>query len=120
MGEGGCQDNSDHHQQTDNDEWQQGLEKTTPTEEGREGGGRGREGGRGDERGKERGSGSGGMGEGRREEGGGGRRGKIISYSRETEREREASQLRQVRVCLIHIHEPAGLVQLSSIKCKVH
>ena len=44
MGEGGCQDNSDHHQQTDNDEWQPGLEKTTPTEEGRERGW-GREGG---------------------------------------------------------------------------
>ena len=42
MGEGGCQDNRDHHQQTDNDEGQPGLEETTPTEE-REGRGRGRE-----------------------------------------------------------------------------
>ena len=32
MCEGGCQDNRDHHQQTDNDEWQPGLEKTTPAE----------------------------------------------------------------------------------------
>ena len=39
MCEGGCQDNCDYHQQTDNDEWQPGLEKTTPTKEGREGGG---------------------------------------------------------------------------------
>ena len=39
MGEGGCQDNRDHHQQTDNDEGQPGLEKTTPTEEGRGRGG---------------------------------------------------------------------------------
>ena len=40
MGEGGCQDNRDHHQQTDNDEGQPGLEETTPTEEGRREGGK--------------------------------------------------------------------------------